>query len=627
MQEQKSSNLGEFGVNSSPDIVGDAVNTASNLFSGEIGSTECVSLSVEFSDITKYYTGSGSLDMRDLVIYVRERVPNPYCRVILRTSMKLPLEALQRMLIYKEGENADKSSDVQGIEGEVYCIMKIIDRSQVAESELESRLSAFSQDYSVDNPYILVYGSSVDLLLDTLDTVGGSKRLSKYHWAFPRCLSDIRQIRSDGIDLGKHAEEARRAASVLELGVSKLGSIMDAIHAEVLAGKTKLQSSEQSRSKYTKLFTLTEIAESWLQPTYHGSFLSDYVTFSVAYPLQMMSMLDRIRFMDKLPRVVGIVLPSHSNCCYFEVAMDGKIYPRPTLIFDVKAQSFVPESEFHKFERENLKFADFRLLFPNSQLTKTTPSWRAYMTKTRAPGLVQKGNTAGDAEADLRLSEALFTMAELSGEPDVFPTLKNTVCARVDGRTYFIYYNESFGVKGTRISDVVTPQGCVIEESEFNKFIDIGFAYTICQQNRENEEDEEPGLVLKRKEQMLSLRNKFQFIVPPFVQMCAMVATDKSELTYYDRRMCCDKGVLPIVSHPDSGLSEQKTIFDFIPYRNIRRDRHSADIISAFGGINADNPKVRENIKSMTESELGKLQVSYESFKGLDLSDLLEDLF
>ena len=273
----------------------------------------------------------------------------------------------------------------------------------------------------------------------------------------------------------------------------------------------------------------------------------------------------------------------------FEVAK--KVYPYPTLAFNLGTGEVI-SSGMEQFDMKSMTIYDYRSKFPGSRKYFEEPS----------TGMVVAGTA--DSDVDAQLSAIFTTMMDKAGLSDVYLSVRNTVLAQFRGSIYLLYYSEPLGIAGMLYSEYFIQHPTVIREEEFNRLIDAKVVQAAEAKGNMTDIAEGNRAFMQI---MVKANTTLKPAIPPYVLMCATLASKyNNELSYFDKRLRCDKCVLPVINHLDADRA--KTIFDYLSLANVKNDAVSKRAISSFGTLNAN------------EGYLDTLPVSVDSFRGQKLS-------
>lgn len=551
----------------------------------EIG--EC---SVLRSEVPHYFGNKSAPDLRDIILYVREKFPNPHQRVCIKTDMTLPAKDLIDQLIYISGVNSDKLHELRGLGTTVFLPIRITDQS-MDDSDfcIYDRITEFIQVYGVTSFEILVYGDNEEQLVKVWEWVQSTADMH-YKVSFPPDVTKQLKLFENGIDIAPYARRMEQAEHRNDLTTKFLRELMNELREQVKAGKTAIQNFEETRSLYSKWLTIALIQEFDLPPVYLASYINEYVALQVAYPFEKLSMFERLSFVNSLPADVGYIGKNQEFRCLFHII--SKIYPTPTIAFDLAAGKVITE-RLEDFKMEALHIVDYRSQFKESHEYFTTPS--------KGVAVVDRGDRA----IDVKLGKVFVQMMKASNIEDDCMTVRNTVMAKFHGRSYILYYNEPLGLVGSLQSEYFGAHPMVIEEEEFRNLIDAKIILAL--RRKEAARDVVVGNS-QFTDIMVRAQKTFKPAIPTFVLMCCELATlYGSELSYYDKRLRCDRRIVPIITHADSKLKSGRTVLDYITLENLADDPIAADSISCFGTLLS------------TTTTATTLPVSIQSFRGCKL--------
>lgn len=554
-----------------------------------------VSMDIDIGNVKQYYTRKtpdAAIDIKDIIIHVRKEYPNPRQRVIVSCDVPLPVKDLEEVFIYVSGINEQQANSIRGLGYFCYCPVEITkDTMQQEGYGIQQYVDDFCSVNNINNCELLVYGDDSDDILEvwnyiqTVGTIG-------HTILFPQDVVHKLKLLPNGIDLSPFAKEMSQARDRNALSVTFINNILARVGNEVAKGKTALQDFEDTRSIYAKWLTLALTQRHNLVPVYLGSYINEYVDMEAAYPLSKLSMYERFKFVERLPGKVGYIGKYRGFSCIFAIAK--KIYPMPAVAFDIGSQAVIT-SGLEDFTYETLKIADWREWF------KGSPTY--YVEKqNRSSTALMSGMS--DREVDERLRTIFLQMTE-AVDGSVFMSVRNSVLASHNGKVYVLYYDQPLGIAGAMISEHFGTEPMVLSEEHFSQLIDVR---VIVAKNKSEEQSTASGKMSEFTQLMTILPQTFTTAIPLDVLMnSVLVGQGADELSYYDRRLRCDKNVLPIITHADSEMHQQHSIFDYLNVLDVGADPVAGPVISSFGSINSDS------------GYLDKIPVSIESFRGWKL--------
>lgn len=552
-----------------------------------------VEMEVRGTDVSRYYSDRDVPDIRDIVIHVRSKYPNPWQRVIIDTDLSVPVKDLEDMMIYVKGVNEDKVREVRGLGSYCYCPVRVSSEF-VGQGDygLRAKLAEYSTTYNVNSYEILIYGEDTEALQGVWDYIQNHGDI-QHGVYFPVSFTNSLKLFSNGLDVAPYARRLMDASTRNAITSEFLKGIMDELRNEVRNGKIAIQDFEETRSIYAKWLTMCLVQEFSLPPVYLSSYISEYINMKIAYPFEKLSFFERVQFIRNLPQTVGYVgLNQEFKCLY---TIQKKVYPNPAIAFDMQSGEVLTEDLDERFALENLEIFDYRGMFTQS---------RDYFVEQQT-GLAAAGTA--DSDTDKKLVSLFNEMTEAAAMPDVFMSIRNTVLAKLNGRTYIVYYTEPFGVWGFLQSEYFGAHPYAVYEEEFHRLIDV--KVILAEREKQNTVASSEGNS-KFQQIMLRASTTFKPAIPTFLLMCSelsrYLATDMS---YYDKRLRCDRNVIPIITHSDSQLCDKKSVFNYIDLLNLRRDPMAKDVVSAFGTLNSD----------AGSAFLSKIPVSTDTFRGCSL--------
>lgn len=552
--------------------------------------TEIVNCTLNRNDLPYYFGDKSTPDLRDIILCIREKYPNPHQRVLVQTDMTLPVKDLLEQLIYIRGVNDEKIKEFRGLGATVFLPVRITDKSmEDPDFFIYDRITEFIQVYGVTSFEILVYGDNQEQLAKVWEWVQTSADIH-YKVIFPPIITKQLKLFENGIDIAPYAKRMKQAEHRNTLTTEFLRGLMDELREKVRSGKTAIQNFEETRSLFSKWLTMCLIQEFDLSPVYLSSYINEYVDLQVAYPFEKLSMFERLNFVSSLPADVGYIGKNQEFRCLFHIIK--KIYPYPTVAFDL-ATGEVITAGLDQFDMQELQISDYRVRFTGS---------RNYFSINEG-GIVAADNS--DRATDQKLGQVFIRMMKAANIEDDCMTVRNTIMAKFHGKSYILYYNEPLGLVGSLQSEYFGGHAMVVQEEEFRNLIDAKIILAL--RRKESARDIVTGNS-QFTEIMVRAANTFKPAIPIFVLMCCTLATQYgSELSYYDKRLRCDRCIVPIITHADSKLKSGNTILDYITLENLAADPIASGTISCFGTI-------MSNTGAATT-----LPVSIEAFRGCKL--------
>lgn len=535
-------------------------------------------MTIKFADVPRYYTTGNVLDLRDLVIHVRSKYPNPWQKVILDGDNSLPTADLEGMRIYIRGKNDGKAHTISGLGRLIYLPLCVTaENSPDTGCGLLEKLAEYSTAYQIDDFEVLVYGTDVDSLQRVWEFVQSHSEIKQKVY-FPPLLIDSVKLFDDGIDLAPYAKRFHEASIRRELTSTFIKSVLDELRGIIRSGKVRLQDFEDTRSKYAKWLTVCLTQEMNLAPVYLVSYVSEYVDLRISYPFTKLSFFERFNFVRKLPQNVGYIPHNQELASVFSILR--KVYPHPYLAFDLDTGDVLTSNLNEKFDLNQISILDYRTMFSSSSSDSTIVNSDALAV-----------SSVRDEEVNKKLIDIFTRATEASPDRNIFMSVRNTALTSVGGHTYLLYFTEPFGLGGIFQSPYVGNHSMVIGEDNFHRLIDVKII--LAEQKRQASSTQSEGQNVFT--QIMALDTQFRPAIDPYILMCSELARLQSkDLSYYDRRLRCDKCVLPIVTHVDSPLSSSNSVFsgaraeDHIDLVTLRYDKVGSAALTAFGGLNSD---------------------------------------
>lgn len=540
---------------------------------------QIVELEMKASDIKRYYSALGNLDIRDVVIFIRSKHPNPWQKVIVESDVSLPVNDLEGMRIYVKGRNSDNARTITGLGNSIYCPVQISSTGTYEDGfGILEKLAEYSTTYQLDTFEVLVYGEDNEALRGAWEYLQGRSDITQRVYFPPSFMEGIKLF-DDGIDIAPYAKKLAEASNRNELTSAFLVSVLDELREQVRGGKIRIQDFEDTRSIYAKWITLCLTQEFSLPPVYLNSYIAEYVGLKVAYPFEKLSFYERLQFLRSLPENIGYIPQNQEIACVFRVVK--KVYPHPYMAFNLNTGEVITQGLKELYDLEHMAIEDYRNLF-----TESTSVFAGPGTTSLAAGSQQT-----DADVDARLVNIFTRVTEASPDKNIYLSIRNTAIVKVAGENHLLYFTEPFGVGGVLQSPYIGTHGVVIGEDGFHRLIDV--KVILADQKRQSAPTPAQGQQVFT--QIMTLNTQFRPAIDTFTLMCSELSKYlASDLSYYDRRLRCDKCILPIVTHVDSALSSKKSVFDgssaedHIDLINLRYDKIGGKAVTAFGGLNSD---------------------------------------
>lgn len=554
-------------------------------------------ITLKSSSVKRYYSmqNDHTLDMTDIIIAVREVSPNPRVPVEVDTDLRLPGEELTSSGIFVKGSYKPESLNAYGVDSNITMPIKITEEDLKVEGfNLSHKVSMIKSEFGISKFKICLYSDNLDNLRQIWEYIPENTELSSMDIRFPKNITLALHLAKDGIDIAPYVAELDYLIATGSLSGKHLLAVKNKIKAEVDGGKRTIQYLSTVRTQTAKWLTLVLTQECSVSPVHITSYVTDYLDLEAGYPINKLSMAERVRYVSKLPKTVGYIGKTPDLLCQFEIT--APVLPDPTLVFDMNAGKLV-DVDKEKFSISKIAIKDLRAIFPES-----AKNWfrdNAGSSKSLAT------SASGDYEVDCKLSAMFVEMARQSPLRNNYITLHNTLLAQVDNKPYLIHYSEPFGLIGNLVSEFFGAQPFVVKETEFKHLIDSKFAASFQQVH---------GLVASATKTtsrdsynklMEKLPQTLAAPVPVSMQMCMdLVSYDVNDMSYYDTYLRRAKSLFPVVYHEDVEESKTDTVFDYISLESILADPVGSSITS-FGTL--------QNESSST------IPVSIDSFKGVRL--------
>lgn len=539
-------------------------------------------ISINLADIPKYFNMdyTSELCARDIIAYVRGSIEeNPWVPVVLECNSK-PISSgeLEGSAIYWKGINDDKINNILGLSVYTYCVVNVssLDRNK-SDCGLGDILVEFKSKYGIHTFDILVVGENDG---DAGESVQTLVKLKEYVYEsgrddviFPAFIVRQNKRLEHGLDIDPYAKliDSKRNANTLD--ASYLTEVLQELAEKISHDTTVIQDLDGRRTQTIKLLITYLNLKHNLPPIYLSSFVADYLRFQFFYPRTKLSLYERVAFMRRLPKAVGYISANQDFHCLAAVA--NKLYPKPHYIFDLEKRCLVEATQIFELQNPELKFIDYRRMFPHSQ----HPLCTSQTTRTD----IAVSNSSSDEEVDRKLVDMFATLSTLVGAEPVFLSVKNTVMVDLRGKRYILYCPEEFGVQLHMISEYIGHYVTVITEGNFYRLIDAQLEKAILERDRAPSSTK-ASHALATVWRQWNPENALQPALPLDVSlyMC-MLPQGKNGLSYYDQALRCSRDVLPIITSLDSELRDVSPLFKDISLKSLRNDPQSKYAINSFG--------------------------------------------
>lgn len=566
-------------------------------------SMEPVYLEFKLSEVKRYYTSGPVPSLHDIVVHVRKHYPNPWQRVCISTDAALSPTDLENMLIFIKGRNEDKMRASLGLSGRIFCPVEASPRTRGSgDYGIRNAISEFTLMYNIKDFEILIYGDDEESLREVRNYIEDHQ--IPYRVYYPISFLTTIAMMKDGVDIAPYADRARRASDRNEVTVAFLKNLIDEISEEIRSGKNKIQNSEDTRSIYAKWLTATLIHMHQLQPVHLKSYISEYVDLKLGYPFEKLSLYERAKFFKELPSFMGYISRNQEVICMAGILPGGKIYPTPAVLYNFERDCVVTD-DTRLLTLDKFELIDSREIFKQSK----NPYWM-----NLSHDEVKRLSTL-DYEEDAKWLAKFVevrrkALAEMAANKipycDLFLNLHNTALGIYQGEHYLIYITDEFAMNVAIISDYFSLPVFVVPESEFHRLVGLNivgsevFPMTDRYQALVSE-----GLTQRSTALQVASAFTFKPAIDTFLLMCTELArTNAAQLSYYDRRLRCDKLVMPITTHIDSKFTPKTHLFQHLDFDSFFEDEHAREQLSVCGSLNS--------FKAVG----GKLEITYNSFKG-----------
>lgn len=551
----------------------------------------------------------------DVIAAVREEFPNPRDIVLIDTNSPkiISLEStLKRSNIFIMSSEDSGADNARGAGTAVYVLLNVDMLSQNAAGinfAANDWVREAAQKYELQNFTVLVKGTKMNQLNELRKTANLLNLSGQITYRFPVLLKEQTKLFEDGIYINPWADKLTELAGRSALTAPGLDSVLSDLESAIdgkVDGipKRRLQSTCGIQGTYLTWLLAYETIQQDLSPVYHESFMRALDEFKLMYPLSQMSLLERIQFVHSLPTKFGFASSNGqliSICTRNIESLDrGVIMPNVYEVFDYKTGKPIidPSSNAHK---DNIDWHTIKLHSYEECFSKTVLSG-SHLSLESAGSPTQK-----DAQADVVLCHKFCEMAKYIGDPEMFPTVRNTVLAEIDDfvdgtsshnstaisngetqkRYVVIYAPELIGLSVIVTSTELGSCPMVLTEEMLHRVLDYKFARSMMY--RVNNDIDIDASLAASTELVENLSRTLDPAVPPLQLIrAALCPPDNNGLTYYQRGLRVEKPVMPIINDARSeyfyhvfdyehGLSAREVMWD-----NLKANRYS---LTCFGGL------------------------------------------
>lgn len=489
------------------------------------------------------------------------------------------------MSYFWKGVNSDLAKTTVGVGMHTYCIVDFSDlKPEEEDCGINSYLSDFKSRYNIQ---------SFDVLIRSVETdnIAVIMKLRKYIVSreredviFPSFIVRQNKKLPDGIDISVYAREVETQRQRNSLDAGFMDDMLERLDKVIIPERTVIQDLMESRTRDVKLLSLYLAMKYGLPPIYLTSFLSEYTQYQFFYPLEKLSLYERIMFLYRMPKVVGYLGINQSFNCYATVTK--KLYPSPHYVFDLSTKTLLSDKDVEEgnfiIDTGGFVFADYRTMFPLSRVPIN------YGTS--------QGLSAGsdvDRQADKKLVDLFSALSELVTDEPVYLSVKNTLLADRQGKKYLFYCPEECGVQVTLMSEQFGAYEMVISECNFKQILDAQIERAIlCKDRADASVSKSTGTTAEGSNALVASWRQLdksvalQPALPLEVSLYMhMLPVHQNGLSYYDRCLRCHTDILPIITSTDSTLSVVSPLFSELALSDLRKDMESRYAINCFGTI------------------------------------------
>lgn len=530
---------------------------------------------------------------RDIIAYIRGTIErDPWIPVVLDCNGdKLSLNELEESRIYVKGDNDNKASELSSLGIKPYFVIRAEeldpDRDDCGLLELEME---FKSKHNLTDINILLIGSEQkdsEILLKLRSYVFDN---DLQNIGFPRFVVKQGSLQENGLDISVYCNTISTKRSQNDLDYHVLDKILEELDGKIVEGVTAIQDLEERHTRDVCLMSTYLVFKYKLVPVYIVPFMNDYIQYKFFYPMEQLSLYERINFLYRMPQVVGYLGINHGFVCLIRVK--EKIYPKPHYVFNLDTMELVDNPEDFSFTTPGISFSDFRRSFRESQ--------NAFVRSDNKSLSVLNNS---DADVDKALVSLFAQLSTLVTEEPVYLSVKNCIYVMINGVKYLYYCPEECGIVGTYMSEYFGTLNHIITESEFHRLIDSQIAAALLQRSREKNSLAGSKALSLRWNQIDPKRALKPAIPIETTLYMNLLPPYRNGLSYYDSLLRCCVNVLPIITSTDSKMRKINPIFNQLPLDALRKDSQASKSLNCFGTLTS------------LVSRSPKLNVTYKSFE------------
>lgn len=595
-------------------------------------------MKLNLKDVPRY-VDEDSLNVVDIIVYVRDKIENPREIIVLDTDIRVQEEELAKALIFVDERRAKGHTKLLGLTADTACVVNLDKLGTTEPDDVIRYVHEFEVKYNVPT-YIIYVKSENPEKANLFREKSIGHEISKYRIMYSGVVGKMAQLLDDGVDISKLADVIDRENESNSLNYAKLKEILSDVERQIEGGKGKIQSLAGSLTPTAKELLVYFNLKHGLSPVNMESYINILAELGYMYPMKRLSMYERLKYLEELPRFVGYSNPLIGDV-YFMTIVE-KVYPDPVFAYFSGSDRLVI---FDKSNRrmQNLflslhgaylcgssgKGAGYRLIDPRVYFTESEEAFSA----SDKSGLVLRD--CSDSKVDEKLVE-LFAhiedawvveqmkrMERVDGSVDVtrlepaYVSLKNTYIvdmldeSRGFHDTVFVYCRDTTGAV-CQINSDIDYKGVrfLVQEEDFNRFIDsrLVFKKVSMEYSKYINESQEYMPAVYGTD-VANVNDSMKNIVDPEVLLAAnLLRPDKNGLSFYDRILRVGRNVLPIVLDSNSKCKDSEGVFKYINLQTLRKEYVAGKSISSCGTLRGMGLK--------------SLSVSYEAF--MNVRDLIE---
>lgn len=563
-------------------------------------------LAMDIKDIPQYFPQiGGGASITDVIVYVREKYPDPRQAILLETETVLPEEELANDNIFLS-ETALKAANISGVSDTCACVLNFDKIENTTPDAIELLLNQFSQQYYIEKFSIYVIGQDTQKIYQFVQDVSGhpvSDRTIRY----PNSVWKLLRQKENGIDIWPLASYIQTESGRNGLRWEQLERELDKYEAEICSGGKEVQCLSPTRNKVVKYLMTYFNMLPGIQPANLRTFVFDQITTQFMYPYGKLSMYERIMFLRNMPWTVGYCSLNNDEVALLQIA--DKVYPTPVFVYIVEQNKLIefsklPDSMKALFHPSTIsetiggqsQIIDSRLLFPGSkecfpEEAKTIKYMNAYSDLN----IDEKWADIFSMIEDAWITHQ-FNMKERGAagydEPEpAYLSFKNSYLVKVSGSkssfSAIVYCKDTLGIFCKAYSEACTSGvAMLIQEENFNQLVDP----MIARQSLTREYERIVGKTsLMQSSYSTALSTETARLQPavPLRILLAMhlLPTLRNGLSFYDKLLRCRADILPIVLDKNSRAYDKSKLFDIFSLQSLRKDPAAKRSISSFGTV------------------------------------------